>query len=239
VLLRQLRDLPERDRFKALELEMGPVPKGGINAEEWLRGRAQTFSLARWLILMVTVTIVLGLAAFVYLKRPPPSVVFGGRATLDGLPLVGATIKVIGVNGEWRTDQNGGFRGEIPDNLSGDSIALTVLYAADLQNKNYDTTLAKRGADVIILSFATEANHAISGQVIEARTGQPISGASITVSGDRGSGRTDVEGHFRFAVRGKPFERVQATVSHPNYQTRTLGLTVAEEHRITLSRRRP
>ena len=38
---------PEPDRLKVLELEPLPMPRNGVTAEEWLRGRQQIFDLIR------------------------------------------------------------------------------------------------------------------------------------------------------------------------------------------------
>jgi len=86
-LLRHLEALPEGDRLIALELEMGPLPKKGITAEQWLRGRAQVFSVVRWLVVAVTLIVVLSLAVFAYLGASPKSLAIGGRITVDGAPL--------------------------------------------------------------------------------------------------------------------------------------------------------
>jgi len=236
-LLRRLDALPEKDRLKALELEIGPLPKKGINAEQWLRAREQVFKLARLGILCVAAIIILSLAVFYFLQAAPKSVVVAGQVTLDNRPLENATITVVGVAGEWTTDRNGAFHFQIADLLKSDSLTLTVVDTTGYEAVRLDTTVAKNAAAALLLKLTAPSTHFIAGRVLEEGTGNFIAGAEIVLEGNRGSGTTDARGYFRFAARGKRFEAVKAIFSHPNYQTSRRGLTISEDNQISLGRK--
>ncbi len=234
-LMRRLDLLPEADRLKAIESQGIPLPRKGINAEQYLRARAQNLRLAGWGMLALTAIIVLSLAAFVYLNPPPTSVEFAGQVTIDGLPLREATITVVGEGGHWQTDENGAFRGELPSDRSSDSLTVVVQYTADFQESRFDTTVINFAAGALLLRFETPQTHPLEGQVLESGTGVPIAGATITVGTD--SAVSDAMGRFSVDVHGDRSQRVEVTVGHPDYVIRTLGLAIAGGHRITLVRR--
>ena len=234
-LMRRLDLLPEADRLKAIESQGIPLPRKGINAEQYLRARAQNLRLAGWGMLALTAIIVLSLAAFVYLNPPPTSVEFAGQVTIDGLPLRDATITVVGEGGQWQTDENGAFRGELPSDRSSESLTVVIQYTADFQEFRFDTTVINSAAGALLLRFETAETHPLEGQVIESGTGVPIAGATITVGTD--SAVSDAMGRFSVDVHGDRSQRVEATVGHPDYVIRTLGLAIAGGHRITLVRR--
>ncbi len=79
-------------------------------------------------------------------------------------------------------------------------------------------------------------SHDPSGVVVEVGTGVRIAGARVTVQGGRATTTTNKEGMFRIAVPRKGFERVEVTVSHPRYESKTTGLTLAGGNRIALTR---
>ncbi len=82
-----------------------------------------------------------------------------------------------------------------------------------------------------------ERSHVLSGVVVEEGTGTPIPRASVAVLGGRATTTTNKEGMFRIAVPRKGFERVEVTVSHPRYESKTTGLTLAGGNRIALTRK--
>ena len=85
----------------------------------------------------------------------------------------------------------------------------------------------------------SERSHVLSGVVVEEGTGTPIAGALLTVVGDRGTDTTDVQGYFHIEVQGKPRERVEVFVSHPEYESDKKRLTLTEGQRISLRRNQP
>jgi hypothetical protein len=68
-LLANLGQLPEKDRLKALELEMGHVPlKGGLSPEQWLRARVHQYYFFGFALLCLFILI---LAAFAKYSKGP------------------------------------------------------------------------------------------------------------------------------------------------------------------------
>ncbi|MBN1349368.1 CHAT domain-containing protein [candidate division KSB1 bacterium] len=236
-LLHHLEKLPEKDRLKALELEMGPIPKKGINAEQWLRGRAQIFKLARLGALCITAIIVLSLAVYYYLHASPEIISIDGQVILDNSPLNNATVTVIGASGQWKTDPDGGFHLQIPSNLDSDSISLAVTFDAAFQKFRHDTTVHKNAAKALQINLTSPLTHIIAGHVLEEGSGIPIEGAKIVLEGNRGSGSTDSAGYFHFSAKGKSYEAVDATITHPNYQPLPGGLTISTDNQISLRKK--
>jgi hypothetical protein len=67
VLLQNISQLPEKDRLKAVALEMGAVQvKGGISAEQWLRTRIHAYYLVGFCVLCVTIFAIVALAFYMY-----------------------------------------------------------------------------------------------------------------------------------------------------------------------------
>jgi len=236
-LLRHLKKLPEKDRLKALELEMGPLPKRGINAEQWLRARAQTFNLARLAILCLTLVIVLTLAVYYYLNAGPGVLTVSGSIFLDGAPLPEAKITLAGVDSEWHSVRSGAFTLQPPDLFISDSIAIIVSYSTPFEKLRLDTTIAKSGLQGLRLHLASTKTCTVAGYVLEERTGNAVVGGRIVLDGNRGGGVTDENGFFRFEAKGKPNQQVDATISHPQYLTKHPGLLLDDNNRIVLKRK--
>lgn len=78
----------------------------------------------------------------------------------------------------------------------------------------------------------------VAGWIIEEGTGVPIEQAQIILPASRDSGTTNMEGYFRFMTHGEVFQRVDATIRHPDYEYKIVGLTLSEENRISLTRKR-
>jgi hypothetical protein len=61
-LLKNLNKLPNRDRLKALQAEMGVVQiKGGLSPEQWLRNKVRTYYLVALAMLCVTVIVLIAI----------------------------------------------------------------------------------------------------------------------------------------------------------------------------------
>ena len=211
LLLRHLKKLPVKDRLKVLELEMGPLPKKGINAEQWLRSREQVFKLARMVITNLTIIIILTLAVFYF--RVQASTGVSGRVTLDDEPVGNAIISVLGMSGQWDTNKNGDFKFDVVD-VKSDSLTVTANFKAGVQTFFRDTTLSKNQLAGIYIKFRRLQTCIVAGQVIEIGTGLQVSGADVILSEKRGQGVTDSAGYFHFEAKGSPFENVKATVIH-------------------------
>lgn len=235
-LMEHLKTLPAKDRLKALELEIGPLPKKSLNAEQWLRAREQSFNLARWGIVSLTAIIVLSLAVFYYLHAAPKAMVIAGHVTLDDQPLANATLILVGVAGEWRTDHNGAFHFQIPVPDNADSLTLSVLYEVANEPMRRDTTVSRNAAAALQLHWKSSPLY-IAGWVKEEGTGKPITGAQIILAAERGHDSTNAQGYFRFIARGKAFEALEATITHPDYPTQMFGLTLSETNQISLRRK--
>jgi len=64
-LLANLGQLPEKDRLKALELEMGHVPlKGGLSPEQWLRARVHQYYFFGFALLCLFILILVAFAKY-------------------------------------------------------------------------------------------------------------------------------------------------------------------------------
>lgn len=235
-LLHNLEKLPEKDRLKALEHETGPLPKKGINAEQWLRARQQTYRLAGFGIFCVMLIIIGAFAVFYYLNADQ-SLPVGGKVYLDDVPLPQATISVLGQTGQWQTDTNGAFQFQLP-NMNADSLTFSISHTTDSEPLRLDTTVAIAALTSLRFDLKTTKRSALAGQVVEEGTGRPITGAGLMVAPDRGSGRTDSLGYFHFEVQGHPFERIDVSVSHPDYENKTVGLVLTDNQRILLRRKR-
>jgi len=242
ILLRHLQTLPEADRLKALELEMGPIPKKGIDAEQWLRARAQVFNLARWIIVAITGVIILSLVVYLQLKAGPRLVSVSGHVRLNDGPLPNgllATLTIAGMRDQWQTDANGNFEFQIPAVAKSDSLTLIAAAHAPFLAVQRETTVAKTAATGIHLNLTTPTSHFIGGRVLEEGSGAPVRRARVSLDADRGSGETDADGHFRFLARGDSLDRVEVTVSHPRYETFHGGLVLTEGNGPVLLRARP
>lgn len=237
-LLNQLKTLPEKDRLKALELEIGPLPKKGIDAEQWLRAREQVFKLARIGIFSVTAIIILSLAVFYFmqLQASAKALSVSGRVTLDGKPSGNAQISLVGVEGQWFTDLNGGFNFEIVDMTTSDSITLAIACSTNYRTVSLDTTLSKTALTAIQLHLRAPSLCIFAGQVIEIGTGNPVPGAQIILDDNRGIGVTDSLGFFHFIARGRPYESIRATVVKNGKVGFSGGVTLSEENRIPFRR---
>ena len=231
---RQLKELPEDDRLEALKHEMGPVPED-INAEQWLRARQQTYRLAGFGIFCAMLIIIGAFAVFYYLNADQ-SLPVGGKVYLDDVPLPLASISVLGQNGQWQTDPNGAFLFQLP-NMTADSLTFSISHATDSEPLRLDTTVAIEALPSLRFDLKTTKRSVLAGQVVEEGTGRPIAGAELMVAPDRGSGRTDSLGYFHFEVQGHPFERVEVSVSHPEYESKTVGLVLTDNQRILLRRK--
>jgi hypothetical protein len=67
VLLNQIGLLPEKDRLRAISLEMGaPQVKGGVSAEQWLRGRIHTYYFVGFCVLCATTFAIVALTFYSY-----------------------------------------------------------------------------------------------------------------------------------------------------------------------------
>lgn len=161
-----------------------------------------------------------------------------GQVTLDNRPLENATITIIGVTGQWTTDQDGAFKFEIPASVKSDSLTLTVRGKDGYAEIRRDTTVATNAATALRLDLTTPPTQLIAGQVVEEETGNPIAGAQITLAAGRGSGATDSLGYFRFNALGKTFDAVEATLTHPDYKTAAVGLTISGHHRLSMGRKK-
>ncbi len=237
-LMQHLKTLPAKDRLKALELEMGPLPKKGLNAEQWLRAREQSFNLARWGIVSLTAIIILSLAVFYYLRAAPKAIQVAGRVTLNQRAWPNATLTIVGITGSWPTDNNGAFQFQIPALVKSDSMTVTVRGKEGYAEIHHDTTVAANAATALRLDLTTPPTQFIAGQVVEEGTGKPITDVQITLASGRGNGATDSLGYFRFNAHGKPFEAVEATLTHSDYKTTTVGLTISENNRLAIGRKK-
>ena len=215
ILLRNLQKLPEEDRLKALELEIGrPLPRDGIDAEEWLRSRDQSFRLARLGILSLTAIMVFSLAVFyfVQIRAATKALVVSGDVRLDDRTIGNATISIVGFDGQWTTHSNGAFKIETIDAIESDSITLRISCSTNFETLSLDTTISKYELTGIQLRLKTPMLCIIAGQVLESVTKDPVSGARVILAEDRGSDITNSLDYFRFEVRGRPTEPVKAMV---------------------------
>lgn len=87
-------------------------------------------------------------------------------------------------------------------------------------------------------SLVTLTTVIVAGWVIEEGTGIPIKQAQIILPTSRDSGATNIDGYFRFLTHGKPFQQVDAIIRHPDYEYKIAGLTLSEDNRIILSKKR-
>jgi len=72
-LLLHLRDLPERDRLKALKAEMGHVEvKGGLTAEQYLRSQLFRYYLTAFLVLCLVLVLIIAISAYSTAKNDRP-----------------------------------------------------------------------------------------------------------------------------------------------------------------------
>ena len=79
-LLQSLEKLPEKDRLRALEAEMGNLKiKGGISANQWLRHRAQQYYFAAFALVCLLIVILVAIAWF----AQQPQFKAGISSTLD------------------------------------------------------------------------------------------------------------------------------------------------------------
>jgi hypothetical protein len=240
-LLRQIEKIPEPDRIKALELEMGPIPREGIDAEQWLRARAQVFNLARWVALGLTVVVLSSFA--VYLNAAPKQLTVNGRVLFKGGALPDerpATVVLAGVKDqEWPTDRAGNFAFTVTDVIAGDSLRLTAIHRGAVEVVQAGVAVAKANATGVTIDLVPRATRFMAGHVVEERTGRPIQGATVTIVGDRGAGSTNAVGSFRFVARGDSLQEIELVVTHPQYRTFRGGMVLAEQgNRIVMSRRR-
>lgn len=64
VIAARLRDLPEKDRLKALELEYRIVPKSGLDANAYLRLKATQYKFAAVVVLLAVIVLLASLATY-------------------------------------------------------------------------------------------------------------------------------------------------------------------------------
>lgn len=229
VLLRNLEKLPESDRLRAIELEMGPIPKKGITAEHWLRARKQKFTTAQLGIVCSALLI-----AFVVYREAEHRI--NGNIMLDGRPLHNAKITILGVEGERKSDENGFFTFQRPNDI-GDSVNFMISYTAGYEAIHLDTTVSTAAVSNLKFNLASKESHPFAGQIVDAKTEKGVANATITISQNRGRAISDTQGNFHTLVSGKPYEGIEATISHPHYETGTIRLALAEGHRITLRKK--
>lgn len=99
-----------------------------------------------------------------------------------------------------------------------------------------ETTVSKTAAARISINLKTPSTHFIAGRVLEEGSGRPISEAYVYLEVNRGSGRTDPQGYFRFPARGDSLDRIEATISHSKYETFRGGLVLSERNGPVLLR---
>jgi hypothetical protein len=160
-----------------------------------------------------------------------------GQVTLDNRPFENVTITIIGITGQWTTDENGAFQFQIPTPVKSDSLTLTVRGKDVYAEIRHDTTVAGNAATALRLDLTTPPTQLIAGQVVEEGTGNPIAGVQIMLVAGRGSGATDSLGYFSFSALGKPFEAVEATLTHADYKTAAIGLTISGHNRVSMGRK--
>src|SRR5205823_374941 len=72
-LLRHLDKIPERDRLKALELEMGGLPLApGLTPDQWLRARIQRYYFLAFAIVCAVAVVLFAIAFFQPVKSSDP-----------------------------------------------------------------------------------------------------------------------------------------------------------------------
>jgi len=64
LLLARLSDIPEVDRARIIQLELGEVLPVNITAEQWLRGKRQKYFFVAFILLLVTLVSVLAVAIY-------------------------------------------------------------------------------------------------------------------------------------------------------------------------------
>lgn len=64
LILARLPDIPETDRAKTIQLELGEVLPANITAEEWLRGKRQKYFFVAFVLLLVTFISIVAVAIY-------------------------------------------------------------------------------------------------------------------------------------------------------------------------------
>jgi hypothetical protein len=64
LILARLPDIPETDRAKTIQLELGEVLPANITAEEWLRGKRQKYFFVAFVLLLVTFVSIVAVAIY-------------------------------------------------------------------------------------------------------------------------------------------------------------------------------
>jgi hypothetical protein len=220
-----------------VRLRRHPVPWITKDGQKILLTSVRHSSLRFYFLGMV---LLLGLPRFFSYPKQQPElpISVAGQVRLDNRPLENATITIIGIAGRWTTDENGAFQFQIPTLVKSDSLTLTVRGKDGYAEIRRDTTVAANAAGALRLDLTTPPTQLIAGQVVEEGTGNPIADVQITLAVARGSGTTDSSGYFRFNALGKPFEAVDATLTHADYQTAAVGLTISGHHRLSMGRKK-
>jgi hypothetical protein len=95
LLMKHIKQLPEKDRKGAIQLEFNAVLPSTIDAEQWLRGQRQKYYLIAFVVTVVSGVV---FAGFVFLTRRPgrkPPVSSGPRAPAIHVSIAGGIYSLI------------------------------------------------------------------------------------------------------------------------------------------------
>ena len=187
--------------------------------------------LGVWLLLLLL--LFAGFGAYWWFASP--SGVLSGQVAAAGpghQPVSGAQVTVVGTARTVRTDANGRFQLKLLP-----AGAIQVKVAAPGYDDSSLTAQMNRGAETRIdvalasshrRSAAGQSSVALSGQVIDGDSDQPLAGVQVVVKGgNRETIATASDGRFQFAAFSENKAEIQATL--PGYQAATVPWVAGAE----------